>query len=568
MKKISRRSFLQIAATTTIAGAFVACGNDSASTDTSTSTSTSTATTTEATSNVSAKGVLPIVSTPLELNVLLSKNATISDYDDNDFYNWVEEQTGIRMKITAISSSDLTQKINLMLSSGQDMPDIFLNCLASDVVSTYSDKDVFVDLNPYIETQGDYLGAFYENTPTFLESIQVPDGRTLALPVVYPAGTDMTIAKHSDIGGKLWVNQNWLDDLGMGLPTNTDEFYAMLSAFASTTLNGDSSVAQIPLIGAASGGWDSLPEIFLCNAFLPYSLDQPYYIDGSGNIQASYAQEEYREALKYMNTLVNDGLLDPVTYTQDNAQLKQLAEMDPTVVGSFASAASSMALTTGTELFESYVAVPPLEGPNGVQLTTSRLWTISTSNTTAITTSCSNIEAAFKLLDFLHTEEAALRTKYGVPDVHWKYAEEGEIAINGEPALFETLISLYTGDTTNARSGVNFGDSGRFQNYAVRSDDPYESERYFLSESQKYFPYAPTLEQSVLTYFYSADDSKEMSEVNGTLTTYVDEARTKFILGVFDINDDATWENYLSEIDAIGYKTVIEIMQARHDSAK
>lgn len=514
---------------------------------------------------VSEKGQFPIVSEPVELTVVLAKNAGISDYEDNDFYNWLTEQTGIKLKINAIPSDDITQKINLMLSSGQEMPDIFLNCLPMDAVSNYADKDIFVDLNEYIDTQGDYLGEFFAEHPEYRATTQLPDGRTLALPPIYPAGTNTLIAKHGDIGGKLWINKTWLDNLGLDEPTTTEELFDVLKAFKEKDPNGNGEADEIPLIGANKGGWDSLPEIFLSNAFLPYDLDQPYYRDENGTVQASYVGDAYREALQYINRLVSEGLLDPVTYTQDNSQLKQLVEMETPVVGAFASAASSMALTPGTDRFKEYIALTPVKGPDGVQLAKSRLWSAESNNFTAITTACKNPEAAFKLLDFWHTEEVVIRSKWGVENEHWKQPEEGVFANNGEQAKVEILENLYGQDPTNARSGINFGDSGRLQNYVVRSEDPYDPERFYYEESQKYFPHAPKLENAVINYFYTPEDAKAISEIKGTLTTYVDEARTKFILGTLDPNDDSAWDNYLSEIEKIGYKTILEIMQARHD---
>lgn len=102
-------------------------------------------------------------------------------------------------------------------------------------------------------------------------------------------------------------------------------------------------------------------------------------------------------------------------------------------------------------------------------------------------------------------------------------------------------------------------------NYVVRSEDPYDPERLFMEMSQAYFPYVPKEENYMKNYFYTTQDAQTMSEINGTLLSYVEEARVKFILGTLDINDDNVWNSYMSDIEKMGYKTITDIMQARKD---
>lgn len=514
---------------------------------------------------VSEKGVLPIVEEPIELNIVIAKNAAISDYEDNLLFDYLEEQTNVKVNLQVIPSDDITQKINLMISSGQEMPDIFLSCLSMDLISNYADKNVFIPLNDYIDTQSEYLLPLLEERPFVRKAMEVPDGNIYGIHDSMPAGDKTELANHSLVSGKMWINQTWLDALGLQMPTTTEEFREVLKAFKEKDPNGNGKQDEIPLIGANKGGWDSFPEIFLTNAFLPFDNDNFYYIDDDGRVQACYAQEEYREALKYVNSLVQEGLIDPVTYTQDNAQLKQLVENEAALVGAFATAASSMVVTPGTERFKEYVAIPPLKGPKGVQLTKTRIWNSSQKPFTAITTACKYPEAAFKWLDYWFSDDVAIRNKYGVEGVHWKQPKEGAVAINGLPAQIEIVENQYDGNPRNVRSGTNFGYGERFMNYVVRSEDPYDPERLFMEMSQAYFPYVPKEENYMKNYFYTTQDAQTMSEINGTLLSYVEEARVKFILGTLDINDDNVWNSYMSDIEKMGYKTITDIMQARKD---
>ena len=217
----------------------------------------------DTTVQVSAKGELPIASKPIELDVVVKSNPQISDYENNLLINYMEEKTGIKANYIVIPADDITQKINLMLSSGQDMPDIFISCLTSDLISTYSEKNMFVPIIDYVQTQSAYFEPLLEEREHARESLTLPDGRIVGIPYFLPVGEKVEQAEHSAIGGKMWINQTWLDNLGLEMPTTTDEFKEVLQAFKEKDPNGNGKMDEIPLIGATKGGWDSLPEILL-----------------------------------------------------------------------------------------------------------------------------------------------------------------------------------------------------------------------------------------------------------------------------------------------------------------
>ena len=72
--------------------------------------------------------------------------------------------------------------------------------------------------------------------------------------------------------------------------------------------------------------------------------------------------------------------------------------------------------------------------------------------------------------------------------------------------------------------------------------------------------------------FFSTIYNTEEVEENGTrltdIKTYMKEARAKFATGMWDINDDAQWQNYLDSMDKMGLQMVIENTQAAVDRAE
>jgi putative aldouronate transport system substrate-binding protein len=65
------------------------------------------------------------------------------------------------------------------------------------------------------------------------------------------------------------------------------------------------------------------------------------------------------------------------------------------------------------------------------------------------------------------------------------------------------------------------------------------------------------------TISLTADESYEASSSKADIETYVSEYTLKCIIGEYDV--DATWEEYLSKLDAMGVQKVVSVYQAALD---
>ena len=95
--------------------------------------------------------------------------------------------------------------------------------------------------------------------PDIRKGLTMPDGNIYSLPSFYdPELLSMLI------GTPIWINQEWLDQLGMKEPQTTEEFYAYLKAVKETDLNGNGQHDEIPfsstgitgIIDHLKGSWD------------------------------------------------------------------------------------------------------------------------------------------------------------------------------------------------------------------------------------------------------------------------------------------------------------------------
>ena len=271
---------------------------------------------------VTGPGELPIVTEPVTLKVLIAQTSRISDYVDNDFTRWVEEQTGITLDIEVVPQADAQAKLNVTLASGE-LPDVLIGMpfTAASLAPTGGDG-LLLPLNDLIEEYGFETKRILEDERPFYRSlITAPDGNIYGLPHVNECF-------HCFASQKMYVYRPWLDALGLEEPTTTQEFKDMLIAFRDQDPNGNGVADEIPMSGAALIGWHTKIEEFLMNSFVFYQRidtgSERLMLADDGTIQASYTQDGYRDGLKYIADLYAEGLIDPNALIQDRDQLQIL----------------------------------------------------------------------------------------------------------------------------------------------------------------------------------------------------------------------------------------------------
>lgn len=507
---------------------------------------------------------LPIVSDgSVTLTLYEHTRLGVDDFENNEFTTWLQDQTGIQLDFIVSPEQSALEKLNVLLVSG-DYPDVITGNIGmpSAQINLYGQQGIFLALNDYIDQYGVNTQKAFEAYPAALDIITMPDGNIYALP-------DINDCYHIQMDYKMWVYQPWLDTLGLEVPQTTEEFRDMLVAFKEQDPNGNGQADEIPMMGSYSGGASSLPELFLMNSFVYY--DATYcgglYVD-NGQITASYTSDAWKEGLKYLNGLIRDGLLAPETYTQDNSVLIQNAENPTPILGAVPSMYMGMfCQIDASDRWKDFVAISPVEGPEGVRYCKWSAYA-GASMKYIITSACEHPVEAFKLADFLYTEEATLRSCNGPEGVGWQYLDEdsGKLGIDGEPADYEILIGV---DDQPANSSWNQGTIGLrtsdFRNSAALAEaSAFEAPLHYMTEDN-YAPYQPPIEMVIPPLFFTEEQSNELLNVETSVTNYLKEKTAGFITGALDI--DAEWDTYLAELEAMGLPTVLEIYQAAYEEA-
>jgi len=104
----------------------------------------------------------------VKLRVGIPQRATVTDYNDNAFTNYLEKEANVEIEFVFFSSSEreYTQQLALMCSANETLPDVFLGFnLSHYVVNQYGEDGYFIDLTEYIK----------EYAPNYKEQLKALD---------------------------------------------------------------------------------------------------------------------------------------------------------------------------------------------------------------------------------------------------------------------------------------------------------------------------------------------------------------------------------------------------------
>lgn len=517
---------------------------------------------------VSPAGEFPIVQDKITLKVAAIDETYVGALGDVDFVKWYEEKTNIHIEWVEIPRDGYKEKLNLMLTTG-NLPDIILGMkLPSADTSAYGEDGTFLMLDNYIEEYGVEIKRMMAENELIKDSITATDGHIYNLPLINDC-------LHNQYRTRAWINRDWLDAVGMEMPATTEEFEAVLQAFKDQDPNGNGIADEIPMLG------NNLPKnniiTYLMNAFIIMNgsdIQDPttmYLYMNQGKIDFTPDKEAYRDGLKWINSLVEKGLIDATSFTQDDTQFKQVIQNEDAVQVGVVRAdliCSYMGEYMGTadHRIEQYKILPPLEGPEGVRNQPSYLYASIGAGNFIITSSCKYPEAAFRWADGWYTEEATLFSWYGLEGSGWAAADEGSIGLNGEPALYQRLpvegaeqtirlTNKFGNNTARLREGEQYEESIPEMKYAV------EPILYFATRDTLVQYADPTLTVPPLTL--TREEVAEISNIRTMINDYVEENMAVFALGARDI--DKEWDAYVKEFSVLGLDRMLEVYQTAYE---
>ena len=363
-----------------------------------------------------------------------------------------------------------------------------------------------------------------------------------------------------------FINQTWLDKLGLKAPTNNEELVTVLKAFRDKDPNGNGIKDEIPLFGSQKGN-NSRPIDWLINLFCYYNSGRQHNVSKDGKIYASYTTDEYREALKFINMLYKEELLTSLAWTASGPEMKTITT--PTngtaICGIFLGHLTGT-VSNGNDVLREYV--PMQTWGNVVREDT------TCTKTTFITESCdeSKRDKAFEVLMTMWSWDGSMRIRYGEKGVNWDDPTPGAISDMGLECTYKLIRDPLTEQSTAKWATI----ASTLNNYAeletaevtAETDPWYALRTQMAAASYKLFAEREaTMDLSVrcplLTYTQEEQERTAIYIANvGDRRT---SAQTEFITGILDPYSDKDWNAYLKQLEDLGLQIILDYTQTAYD---
>ncbi len=503
---------------------------------------------------VTEAGTFPVTKEKSTLKVLIPQSTFVQDYTTNEFTKLYEEKTNVHVdwNIIAGSGDQITQKISMILASGSDYPDVIISNLNKAQTVVYGTQGVLLPLNSFIDKYALHLKKAFAEDDFLRRSSIYTDGNIYFFP-------KLTYVYHQTLENKMWVNQSWMDKLGLKAPGTTDDFYQMLKAFKEKDPNGNGKADEVAMASQGVKGTNGMVR-YLMSAF---TTPEGYYVD-NGKVKYAPANPEYKDGLKYIKKLYDEGLIAKDSLTMDRKQITAMAETPgASVLGASPALWYGMFTTNNAPSgrYKEYTSIPPVKGPKGVQMSMARQENVGVLG--VVTKSCKYPEIATRWIDWFYSMEGNLTAAWGPEDKGWRKGKPEEKGIDGGPALYAYLGNQQFGQNQNAHwsSSVQAYESVKFRMGLVATDPNETEPRLYKETKEKYEKYK--VDNGLPFLYMSEQDTQDSAQLDVLISKAWEEGLAQVIAAGKDV--DKEWDTMIDNINKIGLKKSIDLRQKAYD---
>ena len=456
----------------------------------------------------------------------------LTSYSQQYAWQEVENRLGIKVDWETVSASDKQTKFSLMMAGG-NLPDIIMD-MDPLTWEEFGRMGALIALNDYInEEKMPNLTRIIAEDPAVLASITSADGNIYFFPRVMPAPT------------RYWegtfIRQDYLDKVGMQVPTTTDELYTVLKAIkdqipectAPAAMNMASVKTLVWAWGVGSRGTG-------------LTTPDDAYINDNDEIAYGPIQDEYRDALRFINKLYEEGLLTPDWNSIGGNDIRTniVTGVSAMCNGSFSGVMSTYnSLLIADGQGEQLVPVLPLIGPNGKQAWQGHNTSIDVSYGITISSACADVDTAVALIDYLYSDEGRELIYWGVEGKTFTKDAEGHYSFTEEVTSSELGTLIYLNNYSANTSCYPTQMITEFY-HATLSEKAAEGNLATTAIGEANDIRMPSMR-------YTEDEIAEVNAICVDLNAYVDEHFSLFVNGELDVDDDAVWQTYIDGFDGL-----------------
>lgn len=243
------------------------------------------------------------------------------DLNNNFWTKYINDNFGKQfnatVKFVSVPRAQEVDKLNVLMAAGQ-APDISYT-YNQGVVYNYVQQGGLAELDSVLQEHGSTLTSYLGEE--VLKYGQF-NGKQYAVP-----GKRTVLA-----GSNTFIRKDWLDKLGLPVPTTAEQFYDTMVAFKEK--NPGNVTGVIPYgysLQPANPGLSYMPE-----AFKPSNLTEEQFatLQPKAIWDANWSMPGFDKAIQYMNKMYHAGLISPNFATDKDGKLLD-ADISNGKVGAF-----------------------------------------------------------------------------------------------------------------------------------------------------------------------------------------------------------------------------------------
>lgn len=497
---------------------------------------------------------LPLVNEPITLSISITESWT-PEYglaDNREIFQELEKKTGVKLDWQVVPGKDYNTVIGTRIAGG-DLPDMMGINSGINPIELYEDG-LTINHTEYISKFAPNILDKIKNVPGVKGLMMGPDGEA------YCATVDVR-EQRANVKG-LYYRKDWQLALGIPDPVTTEDYFNMFKAFATQDPNGNGKNDEIAMHSKGINDFSPLILAFGIHLETDAGADLGFSVDANGKVGYEFAKPEMKDALAYIKSYYDAGIIPKEAYGDQATEKTLLANnrlgayfngvgqcdtYDKVILQ--AGFISEVTPTTGYS-----VLIPPTQKdgnryfPNRQNVADTRF---------VISAKSKNPEAAIKWLDYVWaTEEGSRYTTLGIEGKSYNmvdgkpvltdYILKNPDGIGVHPAL-RTLGSFTPWITywTDAAFGAQWANNEKMSGI-IKTAEP-------LYGQLKGFP----------KMLGSPEDVSAIASKMSDVSTYLNEMLIKFIMGQESLDN---FDKFVETMNNMGLKEVLEIKQRQYDA--
>ena len=466
----------------------------------------------------------------------LTSNAAmlVSNYGETALAKELIKKTGVNVEFVHPPQGQESEKFSIIVSSS-DLPDIIeYNWLNYPGGPAKAIKEgVIIDIAKY-ENQAPNVFKYLNANPDIKKLATTDANELFAFPFV--RGDESLCFS----GGTI-IRGDWLTELGLAMPETIDEWETVLTAFK------EKKGAQVPYSATGTG-----------NFAYAFNTTADYYVE-DGKVKHGVLDPSFKDYLTTMNRWYQNGLIDPsfATLDQKTVEANIMNGLSGSTTGSIGSGIGKWMAAAPSSAY-SLEGAPFLSPEKGQKPKFGTYQLPVTSSLTAfdaISTSCKNVDAALKFLDYGYSEEGYMLYNFGIEGESYEMADGYPTyteAITKNPEGLSMTVAL-ANYTRSYATGPFVQDRRYMEQYAALPQQQRAWETWSNSAAAAHCP----------PHLYMKDEElTEYAQLNNDINTYLTEMMSKFIIGAESLDN---YDAMLQELHNRGIDRVLEMKQSAYD---